>query len=60
MPHYQVYFVDWDGNLLRTLDIECAGDPEAVKRATELQDGHEVEVWDQVRFICWLPRDRHR
>jgi hypothetical protein len=56
MTPYQVYFVDPEGKLLRTLEIECVGDQAAVEKAIELRDVHEVEVWNRERFIRWIPR----
>jgi hypothetical protein len=48
---YQVYFIGRDGHLLRTIDIQVASDQDAIARALELREGHEVEVWERTRFV---------
>jgi hypothetical protein len=51
MPDYQVYFVGRDGHLLRAINIQVASDQDAIARALELRECHEVEVWERTRFV---------
>jgi hypothetical protein len=48
---YRVYFIGRDGHFLRSIDIQVASDQDAIARALELREGHEVEVWDRTRFV---------
>jgi hypothetical protein len=51
---YRVYFIGRDGHFLRAIDIQIASDQDAIARAVELREGHEVEVWQRTRFVRWL------
>ena len=44
MPEYRVYIVGSDGHFRRSIPLECADDDEAMKRARQLADGHDVEL----------------
>ena len=60
LTRYQVYFVTRDGEVSRTLEVDCACDQEAVRQATRVQGAEqEVEVWERVRFVRWLPVQAH-
>jgi hypothetical protein len=48
---YRVYFIGRDGHFLRAIDIQVASDQDAIARALELREGHEVEVWERTRFV---------
>jgi hypothetical protein len=48
---YRVYFIGRDGHFLRAIDIQVASDQDAIARALELREGHEVEVWEHTRFV---------
>jgi hypothetical protein len=54
---YQIYFLARDGEILRTLEFNCAGDQDAVQKAIHLRgaDEVEIEVWERTRFVDWLP-----
>jgi hypothetical protein len=51
VPDYRVYFIGRDGHFLRAIDIQVASDQDAIARALELREGHEVEVWERTRFV---------
>jgi hypothetical protein len=42
MPDYRVYIIDSAGHFSSTVRLECADDNEAMKRAEQLVDGHDV------------------
>ena len=44
-------FIGRDGHFLRAIDIQVASDQDAMARALELREGHEVEVWERTRFV---------
>jgi hypothetical protein len=54
---YQIYLLTPDGEVLRTLELDCASDQDAVQRAIRLRgaDEVEIEVWEFTRFVHWLP-----
>ena len=37
-------------------DMECASDDDAIGRARQLLDGHDLELWQRERFITRLAR----
>jgi hypothetical protein len=51
VPDYRVYFIGRDGHFLRAIDIQVASDQDAIARALELREGHEVEVWERTRSV---------
>jgi hypothetical protein len=44
-------FIGRDGHFLRAIDIQVGSDQDAIARALELREGHEVEVWERTRFV---------
>jgi hypothetical protein len=48
---YRVYFIGRDVHFLRAIDIQVGSDQDAIARALELREGHEVEVWERTRFV---------
>jgi hypothetical protein len=57
MASYQTYFLTADGGVSHTFELTCANDQDAVVEATRLRgaDEVEIEIWDRIRFVCWLP-----
>jgi hypothetical protein len=35
--------------------VECTGDLEAIEKAKQFVDGHDVELWDRGRFVMRFP-----
>ena len=56
MIHYRIYKVGSDGHFLDAQDIECIGDEEAIVTAKKAVDRHDIELWQQGRFVT---RFRH-
>ena len=54
MVHYRIYTVGSDGHFLGAHDIECSGDDEAIQKAKQAVDGHDIELWQKGRFITRL------
>ncbi len=52
MPEYRVYVVGSDGHFFNAVPLECADDDEAMERAEQLVDGHDVELWQRDRKIA--------
>lgn len=57
MSDFRAYVIGPDGHITLRIDLnECADEAEATKRAKQLVDGHDVELWEAARFI---ERSRH-
>jgi hypothetical protein len=56
MPEYRAYVVGSDGHFINAFELECADDTEAVERAKQLVNGHDIELWQRVRKITVLKR----
>jgi len=52
MPEYRVYVIGSDGHFFNSVPLECADDDEAMERAEQLVDGHDVELWQRDRKIA--------
>jgi hypothetical protein len=57
LTRYQIYFLTRSGEILRMFELDCARDQDAVQKATHIRgaDEVEIEVWEQTRFVYWLP-----
>ena len=51
MPDYRAYSVGSDGHFINAFELECADDTEAMERAKQLVDGHDIELWQRARKI---------
>jgi hypothetical protein len=56
MLHYRAYIVGKDGHFENAVDLMCAEEAEAVERARQLVDGHDVELWQGARMITRFER----
>ena len=51
MPEFRIYTIGRDGHFSDAKNIECADDQEAIQKAQQTLDGHDVELWQRDRFI---------
>jgi hypothetical protein len=51
MTHHRAYFMGRDGQFMKTVDLICNDDDGARKRARQMVDGHDVELWQHDRRI---------
>ena len=49
---YRAYVVSRDGHILSRTDLLCFGEKEAKERASQMVDGHDVELWRGVSRIA--------
>jgi hypothetical protein len=56
MPEYRAYIVGHDGHFSEAVPLVCADDDEAMKKAKQLVDGHDVELWQRDRKIATFER----
>ena len=52
MPAYRAYIIGPDGHFYESVELDCADDDEALKRARELVSEHGVELWQRSRKIA--------
>jgi hypothetical protein len=51
---YRVYIIGADGQMYRSVALDCANDAEAIERAKTLLDGHDIELWQIDRKVAML------
>jgi hypothetical protein len=51
MSNYRAYLIAPDGHHIKAVDIECVDDDAAKKRAEQMADGTDVELWEHARRI---------
>jgi hypothetical protein len=54
MPAFRIYKIGSHGHFISVEEIECADDQEAILKAQQTVDGHNVELWERGRFITCL------
>jgi hypothetical protein len=52
MAHYRAYLIGCDGHSIKAVDLNCTDDDAARKRAEQMVDGHNVELWEHARRIA--------
>ena len=58
MTYYQAYLIGRDGRYIKAVDLTCADDEAAKKRALKMVDGHDVELWHHARRIAKFRGER--
>jgi hypothetical protein len=56
VAEYRAYTVGHDENFIGFYSLVCADDAEAIEKAKRLVDGHDVELWNGLRFVIRLSR----
>lgn len=51
MREYRAYKLGPDGHIFAADSFEAADDEEALRKAEQLVDGHDVEVWERARLV---------
>jgi hypothetical protein len=52
MSHYKAYLIARDGHHIKAVDLECVDDDAAKKRAEQMTDVNDVELWEHGRRIA--------
>jgi hypothetical protein len=52
MAEYRVYLIDSDDRFYDVVPLICADDDEAMEKAKQLADGHDVELWQRDRKVA--------
>jgi hypothetical protein len=52
MPEYRVYAIGSDGHFHSSVPLDAPDDETAKQQATQLIDGHDIELWQYARKIA--------
>lgn len=52
MLDYRVYLIGSDGHFYNAVPPKCTDDDEAIEKARQLVDGHDVELWQLDRKVA--------
>lgn len=52
MSHYRAYLIARDGHHIKAVDLECVDDDAAKKRAEQMANCTNVELWEHARRIA--------
>ena len=59
MSEYRIYTLTSDGHISApSAVVECADDQEALQKARQAVNGHDVELWNGRRLVTRLPQDK--
>ena len=57
-PSYRVYLFDRANQISRPMKtVEYTGDQEAIQKALQFVDRHDVELWERSRLVMRFPHD---
>jgi hypothetical protein len=56
MPEYRACIIGLDGHILKAVEFICEDDSAAMKKAEQLVDCRNVELWEQNRKVARLKR----
>lgn len=59
MADYRAYLVGADGHIFKAVDLVCADDAEAIEKAMQLMDGHDIELWQLDRKVATFTKSRN-
>jgi hypothetical protein len=54
MAEYRIYTVGIDGHFIGFEPLVCDHDEQAIAKAKQLMDGHDLQVWSGPRFVSSL------
>ena len=58
MPAYRIYFIDRTDHISGPPKIiDCANDQEAIQKASQFVDRHDVELWERSRLVMRFPHN---
>jgi hypothetical protein len=59
MHAYRAYLIGPDGHIVGRIELQCDDDEAAKRRAEQLVDGHNVELWDGATKIAEFKSTAH-
>jgi hypothetical protein len=54
MAEYRAYVIGKDGHFNEAVPMVCSDDAEAIEKAKQLVNGHDVELWQCDRMVATL------
>jgi hypothetical protein len=54
MAEYRIFTVGSDGHFIDFEAVICDDDEQAVQKAKNLLDGHDLQIWSGPRYVRWL------
>jgi hypothetical protein len=54
MTEYRAYLIGCDGHFCAAVHLVCTDDTEAIEKAKQLVNGHDVELWQSDRMVAAL------
>jgi hypothetical protein len=54
MAEYRVFTLGSDGHFIGVTDLVCDDDTQAVEKAKQLLDGHDLSIWSGSRYVGLL------
>ncbi|MBR0970907.1 MULTISPECIES: hypothetical protein [Bradyrhizobium] len=52
MSNYKAYLISPDGHHIKAVDLDCVDDDAAKRRAEQLTDFSQVELWEHARRVA--------
>jgi hypothetical protein len=56
MPDFRVYFIGEDGHIVGVEQLANVAEADALEKARQLLDGHDIEVWEGERQVAVLSK----
>jgi hypothetical protein len=57
MADYRAYTIGHEGHFIAHRAFVCENDADAIEWAKQLVDGHDIELWNEGRFVIRLVRN---
>ena len=51
MAEYRIYTEGSDGHFVDVQPLICGDDEEAVEKAKQILDGHDLQIWSGARYV---------
>jgi hypothetical protein len=51
MAEYRIYTVGSDGHFIGFTPLFCEDDAQAIQKAEQLLDGHDLQLWSGPRYV---------
>ena len=58
MAYYRAYLLDSSGHIFLAFEIDSPNYESAIEAARQYVDGHDVELWQEARFILRIKAKR--
>jgi hypothetical protein len=52
MSDYRAFIIGSDCRIQKSIELDCADDAEAIEKAKQFVDGHDIELWQRERRVA--------